>query len=103
MEKPVDEAKEQQLQAEWEAIAQQIHDVAESHRGDGAALLGLLRVLESLHREICNGVFQETLPKTRHELYSLLKDIEAEGGWPYIGRMRLRHFLSYLEEVEDGS
>jgi len=97
----VDDAREQQLRAEWEAIAQHVHEIAESHRGDGTALLGLLRLLESLHREICNGVFHETLPKTRHELYSLLKDIEAEGGWPYIGRMRLRHFLTYLEEAED--
>ena len=99
----MDAAKAQQLQAEWEAIAQQVHDSVASHQGDGVALLGLLRLLEALHREICNGAFQETLPKTRHELYSLLKDIEAEGGWPYIGRMRLRHFLASLEEAEDGS
>lgn len=101
MEKQADGVKEQQLKAEWEAIAQHVHDVAELHRGDGVALLGLLRLLESLHREICNGIFHETLPKTRHELYSLLKDIEAEGGWPYISRMRLRHFLTYLEETEE--
>jgi hypothetical protein len=103
MEKRMDAAKEQQLQAEWDAIAQHVHNFAASHQGDGVALLGVLRLLEALHREICDGAFQETLPKTRHELYTLLKDIEAEGGWPYIGRMRLRHFLASLEEAEDVS
>lgn len=101
MGKSGDDGKQRQLHAEQEAIATLVREVAEAHRGDGAALLGLLRLLEALHREICNGAFQETLPTTRHQLYSLLKDIEAEGGWPYIGRMRLKHFLAYLEETEE--
>lgn len=80
------------------AIAQQIYQVAESYRGDGIALLGLLRLLEQLHRDIRDDFFQETLPQNRHQLYSLLRDIEAEGGWPYISRIRLREFITHLEE-----
>jgi hypothetical protein len=38
------------------------------------------------------------LPDNRQALYSLLRDIEAEGGWPYIERMRLQAFLTNLEQ-----
>ncbi|MEM7555316.1 MAG: hypothetical protein AAF378_14670 [Cyanobacteria bacterium P01_A01_bin.84] len=63
---------------------------------DSVALLALLRQVEHLHREIREGVFQESLPDNRQALYSLLKEIEAEGGWPYIERMRLKAFLSKM-------
>jgi len=81
---------------EQQAIAQMVQQVAESYRGDGSALLELLRLLEKLHRDIRDELFQETLPKTRHELYALLRDIEAGGGWPYISRMRLQTLLEHL-------
>ncbi|MEM7724906.1 MAG: hypothetical protein AAF208_00875 [Cyanobacteria bacterium P01_A01_bin.45] len=68
---------------------------------DSFALLSLLRELEYLHREIREGVFQESLPDNRQALYSLLREIEAEGGWPYIERMRLKAFLSKMLNNSD--
>jgi hypothetical protein len=84
-------------------IAQEIRAIAQDSKGDGIALLALLRVLESLHREIREGLFQESLPSNRQALYALLRDIEASGGWPYIHRMRLQDFLRNLvaESEED--
>ncbi|MBD1913377.1 hypothetical protein H6G02_30085 [Leptolyngbya sp. FACHB-16] len=93
--------KRQQQEKDQEAIAQLVQKTADSYRGDGEALLGLLRILEKLHREIRDELFQETLPKTRHELYALLRDIEASGGWPYIGRMRLQALLTNLLEPDE--
>jgi hypothetical protein len=45
-------------------------------------------------------VFQVSLPDNRQALYALLKDIEEEGGWPYIDRMRLRSLLKNFSEVD---
>jgi len=43
------------------------------------------------------------LPASRQALYTLLRDMEAEGGWPYIHRMKLREVLANLlqEAAED--
>ncbi|MBD2447854.1 hypothetical protein H6G76_11830 [Nostoc sp. FACHB-152] len=84
-------------------IATAVHDVVQECQNDTLALLNLLRQLEYLHREIRDGVFQESLPDNRQQLYALLKDIETEGGWPYIERMRLQTFLAKLlqEKMED--
>lgn len=84
------------LAAQLEAIATAVHDVAKLAEGDTIALLALLRHLEQLHRDIRDSAFQESLPDNRQKLYSLLKDIESEGGWPYIERMRLKAFLGTL-------
>ncbi|AFY45078.1 hypothetical protein [Nostoc sp. PCC 7107] len=81
---------------ELEKIASAVNDVARDCQGDPLALLNLLRQLEYLHRAIRDGVFQESLPDNRQQLYSLLKDIESEGGWPYIERMRIKAFLGNL-------
>ena len=81
---------------EFEEIAQSIQKLADGSKGDSMALLALLRLLESLHREICEGPFQESLPDNRQALYGLLRDIEAKGGWPYIRRMGLQSFLVNL-------
>ncbi|MEC4983574.1 MAG: hypothetical protein SAJ37_12360 [Oscillatoria sp. PMC 1068.18] len=67
--------------------------MAQECRGDSLALLSMLRTLESLHREIREELFLESLPNNRRELDNLLKDIEENGGWPYIQRMKLRAFL----------
>lgn len=94
-----------QLSVELQAIATAVYALAKSCQGDSLALLALLRCLEGLHREIRDGIFQESLPDNRQALYKLLKDIETEGGWPYIERMKLQSFLENLsaEPVVDSS
>ncbi|RMF67226.1 MAG: hypothetical protein D6742_08070 [Cyanobacteria bacterium J069] len=79
-----------------EAIAQLVQATAQEAEGNGVALLRLLRLLEKLHQDIRDTMFQETLPQNRHSLYALLRDMEAEGGWPYISRMKLRSVLQHL-------
>lgn len=88
--------KSGQLSAELQAIAATIRALAQSCQGDSLALVALLRSLEDLHREIREGLFQAALPDNRQQLYKLLKDIETEGGWPYIERMKLQSFLANL-------
>ncbi|OUC14663.1 MAG: hypothetical protein B0A82_10010 [Alkalinema sp. CACIAM 70d] len=70
-----------------------VKGLAKQAEGDTVALLALLRVLEQLHREIFEGPFQDSLPTTRHGLYNLLKDIEVEGGWPHIPRMKIQQLM----------
>jgi hypothetical protein len=89
-----------QLTEKLQKIAAVVHDVAQSCQGDVTNLLKLLRQLEYLHREIRDSSFQESLPNNRQQLYALLKDIESEGGWPYIERMRLQAFLKNLLQEE---
>lgn len=79
-------------------IATLVNTAAEHRRGQPVQLLALLRLLESLHRDIRDGYFQEALPDNRQALYALLKDIEAEGGWPYIYRRRLEDFARALSQ-----
>jgi hypothetical protein len=86
------------LSQQLQAISTTVQDAAQTCEGDVIALLGLLRHLEKLHKEIRDGVFQENLPDNRQRLYSLLKDIESEGGWPYIARMRIQTLLVNLSE-----
>lgn len=95
----------QRLSSQLEAIATVVYNAATACEDDTVALLALLRQLEQLHREIRDGVFQESLPVNRRQLYSLLRDIESEGGWPYIERMRLQAFLTNLpqEATEENS
>jgi len=83
-----------------EAIAATIRSTAQRYQGDQLALLNLLRMLEALHKEIREGLFQESLPTNRQALYALLKDIEAQGGWPYIKRRRLQSLLELLEKID---
>jgi len=82
-------------------IADSIHQYSTLCQGDILEILALLRQLEQLHREIRDGIFQESLPSNRQALYSLLKDIEAEGGWPYIERMRIQALMSNLETIAE--
>ncbi|WP_414545270.1 hypothetical protein [Nostoc sp. CCY0012] len=93
------------LSDQLQIIARAVNNVAQACQGDAIALLGLLRHLEQLHRDIRDSAFQESLPDNRQKLYSLLKDIESEGGWPYIERMRLKAFLAILppSAMEDHS
>lgn len=84
-------------QISYQAIAESVRDLAVDYQGDTHALLALLRLLEQLHREIRDEFFVKTLPDNRQALYALLKDIESEGGWPYIERMKIRALLANIE------
>ena len=77
-------------------IATLVQTTAQNCQGKSSELLALLRLLEALHQEIRDDLFQKSLPDNRQALYALLRDIETEGGWPYIHRMKLRSFLSNL-------
>ncbi|NEO29928.1 MAG: hypothetical protein F6K36_05645 [Symploca sp. SIO3C6] len=85
-----------QLQIKLQALAADLRCLADSYQGNSLALLALLRTLEQTHREIREHSFQASLPDNRQQLYALLKDIEEEGGWPYIERMRLRELLENM-------
>ncbi|WP_036480958.1 hypothetical protein [Myxosarcina sp. GI1] len=73
--------------------------LAEEHRQDTLFLLFLLRNLEAIHRQIRTEIFEPSLPETRNALYQLVKDIEEQGGWPYIERMKLRDLLIKIEQI----
>jgi len=92
-----------QFNQKWQHIADETLDLAQQYEGNIEALLSLLRLLENLHKQIRDGLFQEALPDNRQALYSLLKDMEAAGGWPYIYRGNLRLILSRLspEDTRD--
>ena len=90
----------EQLQVKLQALTADIRCLADSYKGDSLALLTLLRALEHCHRAIREDFFQSSLPDSRHALYSLLKDIEEAGGWPYIERMKLRSLMENLLESE---
>jgi ABC-type transporter Mla subunit MlaD len=81
-------------------IANEIYDLADRDRADPIALLQLLRTLEHLHREIQQDYFQSALPNSRQALYTLLRDIEENGGWPYIQRWKLQALFANLAETE---
>lgn len=87
------------LQSQLQSLTEAIRTLAESCQEDSVLLLALLRTLESSHREIRDGLFQASFPENRQALYKLLRNIEANGGWPYIHRMKLRELLGYTEEL----
>ncbi len=84
----------------WEKIASKIRRMAKENQGNIEAILSLLRLLESLHREIRDGIFQESLPDNRQALYNLLKYLENSGGWPYIYRGNLQAMLAKLSKED---
>lgn len=94
-------AEQLELESQLEAVGTAIRNLAHSREGDNLALLSLLRTLEGLHQEIRDSLFQASLPDNRQALYSLLKDIEASGGWPYIHRMKLRSLLTKFQDLPD--
>lgn len=85
------------LPNDLQALAQSIEQAALGRRGNEIALLELLRLMEFLHAHIRDEFFQEALPNNRQRLYALLRDIEVNGGWPYIQRMRIRKLLGELD------
>ncbi|MBF1991411.1 hypothetical protein [Fischerella thermalis] len=92
------ELKRQENNPRLETIAEMVQSVAKKYQEDTLKLLALLRLLESLHREIRDSLFLESLPRDRQTLYTLLKNIEEEGGWPYIHRLKLQSLLKNLAE-----
>ncbi|NJK30052.1 MAG: hypothetical protein HC851_18710 [Acaryochloris sp. RU_4_1] len=86
--------------ADLNDITTLINAHAQTSAGNPTELLQLLRLLESLHRSIRDELFIKALPANRHGLYLLLREIEAEGGWPYIPRMRLKAFRDHLYAEE---
>lgn len=81
---------------------QVVDAAAKSREGNCPALLKLLRILDELHSEIRDTLFREALPDNRQRLYRLLKDMEQEGGWPYIRRMKITELLENIkEDAED--
>ncbi|MGB3769196.1 MAG: hypothetical protein WA947_21780 [Phormidesmis sp.] len=89
------------LPEDLQQLTQRVRVAAEVRTGNCIALLELLRLLESLHFEIRDTMFRDALPDNRQRLYRLLKDIEQEGGWPYIKRMQLLALLEHLDEEGD--
>ncbi len=84
------------LQVELVAIAARVRTLVARHEGQPCELLEILRFLEALHQEIREGGFQSALPTDRKGLYTLLRNIETHGGWPYISRMKLQDLLGYI-------
>ncbi len=79
-----------------EQVRETSHQLAAVQQHDVLELLAMLRLLESLHREIREDYFQEALPNNRHGLYSLLIEIEENGGWPYIDRLKIQQLLANI-------
>ena len=94
------------LMAKIDRLMNEVLNLAHQSEEDTMVLVTILRKLEFIHRQIREELFEPSLPNTRHDLYSLLKDIDETGGWPYIERMRLRNicekFLQASENVEQG-
>jgi hypothetical protein len=86
------------LQKDLEALSQLVGSAAHRCQDSPQDLLSLLRLLESLHRQIREEKFLAILPSNRQALYSLLRDIEREGGWPYIPGISLRILLQHMDE-----
>lgn len=94
--KSVQNSDNTQLDTKLAAIRAEIWAYAQGCDGDSTSLLSLLRTLELVHREIREQMFESSLPQTRNDLYHFVREIEDQGGWPYIERMKLRELLHYL-------
>ncbi|TYQ29099.1 hypothetical protein PseudUWO311_02905 [Pseudanabaena sp. UWO311] len=86
--------------SEVDAISDRLWQIAQDQQNDVASLLQILRVLEVIHKRIRDDLFQPALPTSRHELFNLLRDIETNGGWPHIYRMKINEICRYLEQPE---
>ncbi len=86
---------EQVRETSRQLATEQQHEVLE--------LLAILRLLESLHREIREEYFQAALPNNRHGLYGLLIEIEENGGWPYIDRLKIQSLLANIPQEAEAA
>ena len=87
--------------SDLEMISDRIWQFAQEQEGDSTSILQILRVLEAIHKRIRDDLFQPALPTSRHELFNLLRDIETNGGWPHIYRMKINEICRYLEQPEE--
>jgi hypothetical protein len=95
----IDQSSDQTaLQDSIDKMTTSIWGIAKNCQGNSQELLFLLRQLEQAHRKIRTELFEASLPDNRQALYHLLKEIEDEGGWPYIERMRIKQLLSHLSQ-----
>jgi len=89
--------------SDLEMIGDRIWQFAQEQEGDSTSLLQILRVLEAIHKRIRDDLFQQALPTSRHDLFNLLRDIETNGGWPHIYRMKINEICRYLEQPEESA
>ncbi len=90
------------LTQQLDQIHQDLMAIADHYEKDNQSLLKILRELEATHRTICENYFYPNLPNRRRNLYNLLRDIEEQGGWPFIARPKLKLFIeNYLNHAED--
>jgi hypothetical protein len=92
----IDMSKDANLTSLIKQVSEVSRQLAVVHQHNAVELLAILRLLESLHREIREDYFQEALPDNRHGLYSLLIEIEENGGWPYIDRLKIQSLLANI-------
>lgn len=85
-----------EIQASLDKMTALIDEIAQNCQGNTQELLYLLRTIESSHRRIRTELFEVSLPDNRQALYHLLREIEDEGGWPYIEKMRIKDFLKHI-------
>ncbi|WOD41430.1 hypothetical protein [Nodosilinea sp. E11] len=88
------------LPEDLDQISQLIDQAAIKRKAASTDLLALLRLLEQHHRDICETLFYDALPDNRQHLYAMLRDIEINGGWPYIQRMKLQALLANLPDLD---
>ncbi|MEO1067739.1 MAG: hypothetical protein AAFW95_01255 [Cyanobacteria bacterium J06638_6] len=88
------------LPEDLDQLSQLIDQAALKRKGYSTDLLALLRLLEKHHRDICETLFYDALPDNRQHLYAMLRDIEINGGWPYIQRMKLQALLANIPDLD---
>lgn len=81
------------LTDDLDVIATLIRTSAQKRKGDCFALIALLKTIGGLHDEIRDGLFQDALPDNRQALYTLLRDLETQGGWPQVQSVRFQALL----------
>lgn len=80
-----------------EFLAEKVLTLAKTAEGKPLEILAVLRILEQLHQDIRESLFQQSLPDNRQKLYHLLREIESQGGWPYIPRSSLKSVIENLQ------
>ncbi|MGL4501026.1 MAG: hypothetical protein ACRC78_24850 [Planktothrix sp.] len=81
-----------------EFLAEKVLTLAKTAEGNTLEILAILRILEQLHQNVRESLFQQSLPDNRQKLYHLLRDIESKGGWPYIPRSSIKALIENLQK-----